>query len=101
VYFFGEFEVTGGFHGNIGRGWEKAKGKSLTSTSWTGETQTVTQQVGTTAFLSFTPLYECNVYKADCKYQAGTYTVDDFDICEPMKNEGSDMVRGEYTMVYL
>jgi hypothetical protein len=99
--FFVEATATASFHASLAQAWEKNEGKTVTNQEMKGISQMITQQQGTTAFLSFTPNYECEVYNAKCgKDNKGKdIMIDNWKVCNPIKS--GDLVTGDYTMVYM
>jgi hypothetical protein len=81
----------------IGYAWQSQTSYQITKSNMTGITQLITQQVGTTAFLSFTPTYHC--WKGDV--QRGSVILTDTNYCVPATSGTNEIPSGHYTMVYI
>ncbi|KAF2193461.1 hypothetical protein K469DRAFT_745058 [Zopfia rhizophila CBS 207.26] len=64
--FIVDFEASATLNFNIGNSWTEENGKTVTVAKMTGVNQQVAQQPGTTAFLSFTPAYNCFTGTHEC-----------------------------------
>ncbi|KAF1999092.1 hypothetical protein P154DRAFT_601883 [Amniculicola lignicola CBS 123094] len=98
-----EGTVKGDLSASLAKAWGEDTGTSLT-TGWSNSTsQTIVQQVGTKAMLTFTPFFICWKGSATCgnDKDGKEIRVDDMDFCQPStKNSGNELV-GTYSVVYL
>ncbi|KAF2190561.1 hypothetical protein K469DRAFT_697808 [Zopfia rhizophila CBS 207.26] len=74
---------------------------TITTSSTKGSSQTVIQQVGTNAFLAFTPTYECWQGDANCGKddKGNNIFVPNVDFCQPAMTD--DKLSGKHNMVYI
>ncbi|KAF2488693.1 hypothetical protein BU16DRAFT_568212 [Lophium mytilinum] len=78
-----------------------AIGKSMSEAVQNGTTVTVTnnlgQALGTTAFATFTPTYNCYMATVDC----GHGVSDPLEFCNPALSEDGTTLLGDYNVVYI
>lgn len=88
---------------SVGHAWGQETGTTIT-TGWSNSTsQTIVQQVGTHAMLTFTPYYTCWKGDASCGLDAAgnEIKITDMEFCQPsLKQDGGDII-GTYGVVYL
>ncbi|KAF2463427.1 uncharacterized protein BDR25DRAFT_319952 [Lindgomyces ingoldianus] len=103
VDFIAEGSVKTDLSMSLAHAWTEDTGTTVT-TGWSNTTsQQIVQQVGTHAFLSFTPFYVCWKGDASCgNDDAGNeILIKGMDFCQPSLKEGGSEVVGEYSVVYM
>ncbi|CAJ2512667.1 Uu.00g007860.m01.CDS01 [Anthostomella pinea] len=102
VDFIVDTKVTTTLSFSVAKAWSNETGTTLTTGTTNGTTQTLVQQVGTTAFLSFTPQYECWQSDATCGQDAdgNDIVVQGVDFCQPLTG-GDGKLSGTYSVVYI
>jgi hypothetical protein len=103
ITFIADGKVEGSFTTSLAKGWAEDTGTTVT-TGWSNTTQqSVVQQVGTMATLTFTPWYVCWKGDAECgKDEKGNeIKIEGMEFCQPsLRGEGSNEVLGKYSIVY-
>lgn len=101
VDFIGEGKVTTDFSMSLAQAWMEDTGSTITTSLSNTTQQTITQQTGTRAFLSFIPEYACWKGDADCgKDKDGEeIEVREMAFCQPLMDGG--LLSGSWIMVYV
>jgi hypothetical protein len=103
ISFIADAKVDTTLSTSLAKAWGEDTGTTVT-TGWSNSTsQTIVQQVGTHAMLTFTPYYVCWRGDASCgeDQDGNEIKVEGMDFCQPsMKGTGNE-VMGFYSVVYL
>ncbi|CAJ2514347.1 Uu.00g024660.m01.CDS01 [Anthostomella pinea] len=102
VDFVVDTKVTTTFSYSVAKAWSSETGTTITTSTTNGTTQTLVLQVGTTAFLSFTPDYQCWQSDANCGKDAdgNDIIVSGVDFCQPLTG-GDGKLSGTCNVVYI
>ena len=74
----------------------QSTGTAITNSTTVTVTNTLGQQEGTTAFVTFTPRYICWYSRISCGGDEDVY----MDYCVPQLSSDGKILRGDYTVVY-
>jgi hypothetical protein len=89
------------FHAEVAHSWATEKSSTVGTSTQNGVTETITQAAGTTAFLSFTPIFRCTIADWTCSDDKGSYTLTQWAVCTPAWSPDGKTMSGEYAMVYM
>ena len=95
-FLFVQSSVTATAEYSIAKAVSKSTGTAITNGTTATVTNTLGQQEGTTAFVTFTPTYHCWYPKISCGGDQDTYV----DYCEPQFESDGQTPQGDYTVVY-
>lgn len=98
--FIVDFEASASIEYNFAKAITKSQSQSVMNSTAVTVTNNVGQQLGTTAFVTFTPTYLCYFAKVDC----GAGPSDSFSLCQPQLTENGDKgktLQGDYNVVYI
>ncbi|KAI1415457.1 hypothetical protein F5Y13DRAFT_207196 [Hypoxylon sp. FL1857] len=103
IDFIGDIKAKVGLSGSIAQSWMDEIGVTITEGNVTTTEEGGRQEVGTVAFYSFTPQYEC--YKGDLscgKDKDGNEVVlEDISFCQPRPSTADGGPDGVFRMVYI
>jgi hypothetical protein len=104
ISFITEGKVDTSLMASLAKAWSEDTGTTVT-TVWSNSTQqSLVQQVGTFAMLTFTPWYVCWKGNAECGKDEGgnDIKIEGMEFCQPsLRGDGSSEVLGKYSVVYI
>ncbi|KAI0006460.1 hypothetical protein F4779DRAFT_620564 [Xylariaceae sp. FL0662B] len=105
IEFLAQFDVTASLTVSLAKSFSKTTGITLTNATSVATTHPGAQQIGTTAFFSFTPKYKCWHTSANCgkDIDGNDIVIPEFMFCQPQR-VGADLHSansGHYDMVYI
>jgi hypothetical protein len=98
IDFIEELDITTTLSYSLATAFETSTSTGITNGTTVTVTNTLGQALGSSAFVSFTPTYNCYSASIDC---GGGASDSVFDFCQPATSDGVDSIEGDYTVVYV